>query len=216
MACGAFLIHGELEPWVQHTPAGPAIAALFRNVAMPRGNVPILLPPSAARPALNKLISGAPGDVILYRLRAQEAEVALDFAAAETDWKTYAANAPDRYNAQVELADFYHRRARPQEEISALTVAAAVPEDPLQPATAQQGWHAFERMAEGMLIVNAAGRAGRLAQADRPPGGRQAILRGRGRDRSLWPDLPRRGRAGENARGCGDAPRPSGRRPRPL
>ena len=147
MVCGTFLIRGELEPWVQHTPAGPVIAALFRNVAMPRGNVPILLPPSEARPALNKLISGTPGDAILYRLRAQEAEVALDFAAAETDWKTYAANAMDRYNAQVELADFYHRRARPQDEISALTAAAAVKDDPMLPAAAQQGWHAFERMA---------------------------------------------------------------------
>jgi tetratricopeptide (TPR) repeat protein len=146
MACGAFLIRGELEPWVQHTPAGPAIAALFRNVPMPRGNVPILLPPSEVRPALTKLISSAPGDAMLYRLRAQEAEVALDFAAAETDWKTYAADAPDHYNGQVELADFYHRQARPQDEISALTAAATVKDDPLQPATAQQGWHAFERM----------------------------------------------------------------------
>jgi len=83
---------------------------------------------------------------MLYRLRAQEAEVALDFAAAEADWKNYAANATDRYSAQIELADFYHRQIRPQDEIAALTAAAAAKDDPLQPATAQQGWHAFERM----------------------------------------------------------------------
>ena len=147
MVCGAFLIRGELEPWVQHTPTGPAIAALFRSVPMPRGNVSILRPPSEARPELTKLISSTPRDAMLYRLRAQEAEVALDFAAAEADWKNYAANATDRYSAQIELADFYHRQIRPQDEIAALTAAAAAKDDPLQPATAQQGWHAFERMA---------------------------------------------------------------------
>jgi cellulose synthase operon protein C len=147
MVCGAFLMRGEFEPWVQHTPTGPAIAALFRSVPMPRGNVPILRPPSEARPELTKLISSAPGDAMLYRLRAQEAEVALDFAAAEADWKDYAANAIDRYSARIELADFYHRQIRPQDEIAALTVAAAAKDDPLRPATAQNGWHAFERMA---------------------------------------------------------------------
>src|ERR1019366_1889517 len=120
-----FLLRGELEPWVQHIPSGPAIAALFRGVPMPGETVPILLPPAETRPALTNLISGAPRDAMLYRLRAQEAEVALDFAAAEADWKSYTQHAADSYAAQIELADFYHRRIRPREEMATLSTAAA-------------------------------------------------------------------------------------------
>src|ERR1035441_9082094 len=144
---GAFLVRGELEPWVQHIPSGPAIAALFRGVPMPGGTVPILLPPAETRPALTNLISSAPRNAMLYRLRGQAAEVALDFAAAEADWKSYAQHAADSYAAQIELADFYHRSPRPREEMATLSAATAVKDDPLQPATAQRGWHAFERMA---------------------------------------------------------------------
>jgi Flp pilus assembly protein TadD len=105
---------------------------------MPGGSVPILRPPAETRPALTSLISGAPGDAMLYRLRAQEAEVALDFTAAEADWKRC---------TPIELADFYHRRMRPRDEVAALTTAAAVPDDPHLPATGQFGWQIFERMA---------------------------------------------------------------------
>src|SRR5579871_3509812 len=147
LACSAFFLRADLEPWVQHIPASPAISALFRSVPMPGGPVSILRPPSEARPALTSLISGSPRDATLYRLRAQEAEMALDFAAAEADWKSYAGNASDRYGAQIELADFYHRRIRPRDEIAALMVAAAEPDDPLEPATAQKAWRAFERIA---------------------------------------------------------------------
>ena len=146
-ACSAFFLRGDLEPWVQHVPAGPAMGALFRSVPMPGGAVSILRPPSEARPALTSLISGSPRDATLYRLRAQEAEVALDFTAAEADWKSYVRNAPDSYGAPIELADFYHRRIRNRDELSALMAAAAVPDDPLQQPSAQKAWHAFERMA---------------------------------------------------------------------
>jgi len=144
---GAFLIHAELEPWVQHTPSGPAIAALFRSVAMPGGAVSIRKPPAESRPALTSLISAAPRDAMLYRLRAHEAELALDFAAAEADWKNYAQNSADQYGAQIELADFYHRRIRTKDELAALKAATVVKDDPLQPAAAQKAWSAFGRMA---------------------------------------------------------------------
>jgi cellulose synthase operon protein C len=147
LASGAFLVRGDLEPWVQHTPAGTALAALFQDVSMPGGRVPILRPPAETRPALTSLIAGAPREPLLYRLRAQEAEVALDFPAAGADWKTYAESAADGYDARIELADFYHRRAQPRDELAALTAAAAAKDDPLQPTAAQRGWHAFERMA---------------------------------------------------------------------
>ena len=147
LAAGAFTIRGELEIWVQHVPAGPAIAALFRGVSMPGGAVPILLPPSETRPALAKLIANTPRDAALYRLRAQEDEIALDFTAAEADWKLYVQTAPDPYAAQIELADFFHRRMRTRDEIAALMAASGAKDDPLLPATSQRGWAAFERMA---------------------------------------------------------------------
>jgi tetratricopeptide (TPR) repeat protein len=146
-AAGAFVLRGDLEPWLQHTPAGPAISALYRTVAMPGGSVSIPRPPAEARPALTGLIASNPSDAVLYRLRAYEAEMALDFTAAETDWRAYASKSSDSYAAHVELADFYHRRLRPLDELAALTSAAAVPDDTLRPAPAQNGWHAFERMA---------------------------------------------------------------------
>jgi cellulose synthase operon protein C len=148
LLCGVLALGSELEPWVQHLASKPAIAALFRTVAMPGGSVPILRPPSEARPALTNLISGAPRNAMLYRLRAQEAEAALDFAAAEVDWKVYVQNAVDRYAAQIELADFYHRHIRPQEELAVLSTAATTKDDPIQPATEQRGWSAFARMTD--------------------------------------------------------------------
>ena len=114
---------------------------------MPGGTVPILLPPRETRPALTTLLAGAPRDAMLYRLRAREAEVALDFAAAEADWRSYSRNASDRYGAQIELADFFHRRGRPRDELATLREAASAPDDPTQPAARQRGWRAFERMA---------------------------------------------------------------------
>ena len=80
----AFLIRGELAPLVQHMPAGPAIAALFRSVPMPGGAVPALRPPAETRPALTNLIAAAPRDAMLYRLRAQQDEMALDFAGGRS------------------------------------------------------------------------------------------------------------------------------------
>ena len=149
LVSGAFLVHGQLAPLVQHLPSGPAIAALFRGVSMPGGPVPILRPPAETRPALTRLLSSAPGDAVLYRLRAQQAEMALDFTAAEADWKSYAQNASDRYAARIELADFYHRRIRPPDELAALNRAAAAVTDDKNRSSVllQRGWRAFERMA---------------------------------------------------------------------
>jgi hypothetical protein len=154
MVAGCFLVRGELPPSVQHLPTGPAITVLFRNVPMPAGGggnaaVPILRPPAETRPALTSLIASTPRDALLYRLRAREAEMALDFVAAESDWRTYAQTASDRYAAQIELADFYERRARPRDELAALSMAAAAGTDDKNRSSVlqQRGWRAFERMA---------------------------------------------------------------------
>ena len=78
-----------------------------------------------------------------------EAEMALDFVAAEADWKTYAERASGGYAAQIELADFYHRRLRPQDEVAALASVARAPATPAEkflPVTRRRSWSAFERI----------------------------------------------------------------------
>jgi Tfp pilus assembly protein PilF len=144
---GGVALRAQLEKWVQHTPSGAAMGALVRSVAMPGGAVPVLRPPADSRAELTSLIAAAPQDAPLYKLRAQEAELALDFAAAEADWKTYAGRVPDATQGQIELADFYHRRMRSADELAALGAAANAKDDPLLGGTAQRGWRAFERMA---------------------------------------------------------------------
>ncbi|MBV9504307.1 MAG: tetratricopeptide repeat protein [Acidobacteriia bacterium] len=147
MLGGAAFMFGQVEWWVEHVPGGRLLSALVRKVPMPGGMVSIRRPPDETRPAISTLIASEPSDAGLYRARAREAEMALDFAAAEADWKVYAERSPDRFEAELELADFYHRRIRPSDEVAALRVASEIKDDPLETATAQRGWRTFERMA---------------------------------------------------------------------
>ena len=141
---------GALPAWIRNTEAGTAIeAALFRAMSMPGGDVLFRRPPAETRPALSELIKTQPKNADLYSLRALEDEQQLDFSAAESDWKKYADSVSDRTSGQIALADFYHRRLRPLDEIKALgTVAAAAadPSDSLTPPAEQRSWHAFERI----------------------------------------------------------------------
>lgn len=129
--------------------SGSAIeAALYRLMPMPAGNILGLRPPREAVPLLSELIQKQP-TAELYSLRATNEESALDFPAAEADWKKYAETAPDRSRAQLTLADFYHRRLRPQEEIGALEMIAQSPAsdaDKLKAEAQQRSWSAFERI----------------------------------------------------------------------
>ncbi len=143
----AAVLHSQVPSWAERVPAGAMLRALFRSVPMPGGAVFIRRPPVETRHEITGLIASQPRGAELYRARAEEDELALDFAAAEADWKTYAQDASNAYQAQVELADFYHRRIRPRDEVVALTAAAQAKDDPLKPATAQRAWQAFERMA---------------------------------------------------------------------
>src|SRR5258708_30599820 len=81
-------------------------------------------PPHETRPALSELIKAQPGNADLYSLRALEDEQQLDFVAAESDWKSYATKSSDKISAQLTLADVYHRRLRPEDEIKALSQVA--------------------------------------------------------------------------------------------
>jgi hypothetical protein len=98
---------------------------------------------------LGELIKGQPHNAELYSLRALEDEQQLDFTAAESDWKAYVENSSDKVGAQLALADFYHHRLRPADEIKELSlVASAQPivSEKLTPAARQRNWQAFERI----------------------------------------------------------------------
>lgn len=129
--------------------AGSAFeAALYRWMPMPASKVLGLRPPRESTPLLSALISRQPS-AELYSLRALNQEAALDFAAAEADWKKYTESSTDHVQAQWALADFYLRRARPAEEIAALSVIGRAPATPNEKRTApeqQRSWLAFERI----------------------------------------------------------------------
>src|SRR5580658_1837036 len=116
---------GELPSWIRNIDASTALEGVFfRMMSLPNGAVPFRQPPRETRPALGDLIQSQPHNADLYSLRALEDEQQLDFTAAESDWKAYADNAPDKISAQLVLADFYHRRLRPADEINRLGLVA--------------------------------------------------------------------------------------------
>ncbi len=141
---------GALPSWIRNIETGNVIeAAFFRAMSLPGGAVLFRRPPSETRPALGELIKAQPNHAELYSLRALEDEQQLDFTAAESDWKMYAESASSKATAQIALAEFYHRRVRPLDEIKALEVIAkSHPEasEELTSPTEQQSWHAFERI----------------------------------------------------------------------
>jgi tetratricopeptide (TPR) repeat protein len=146
---------GALPSWIRNIEAGSALeAAFFRAMPLPGGMVLFRRPPAETRTALGELIKSQanqaqPNNANLYSLRALEDEQQLDFSAAESDWKKYSESAPAQASAQLALADFYHRRVRPLDEIKTLSVVANAPPDAAEKLTApveQQSWQAFERI----------------------------------------------------------------------
>jgi hypothetical protein len=112
---------GELPSWIRNIEASSALeAAFFRMMSLPGGAVLFRRPPRETRPALADLIKSQPRTADLYSLRALEDEQQLDFAAAESDWKSCVDDSSDKIGAQFALADFYHRpaaRGRDQDAI---------------------------------------------------------------------------------------------------
>ena len=138
-----------LPDWMVNIEGKSAIEdAFFRLMSMPGGAVLGRRPPAETRPSLSSLIKNTPEDVQLYSLRALETEQVLDFDAAESDWKQFAQKAQDKGAANLALADFYHRRVRPADEVRILTVVGQLPspasESLVVPAQ-QKSWAAFER-----------------------------------------------------------------------
>ena len=147
-----FAAFAELPSWIRNVEANGALEAVFfRMMALPGGAVAFRRPPRETRPALSELIRTQSQNAELYSLRAFEDEQQLDFSAAEVDWKTYVDKSPDTINAQFTLADFYHRRLRPADEIRILGSIAAAPPlatEKLTPVVQQRSWQAFERIFE--------------------------------------------------------------------
>ena len=149
LAMVAIGARADLARWVQDVEGtGRLEAVFFRAVALPGGPAQVRRPPDETRAALGQLITAAPSDAELLSLRALEDEQQLDFAAAEADWKQYAQSVKDPAAGQLALADFYHRRLRPQDEVQTLTAAAQSPSsdsERLVPPAQQRSWRAFER-----------------------------------------------------------------------
>jgi len=141
---------GELPAWIRNIDASSALEAVFfRMMSLPNGAVAFRRPPSETRPALSGLIKTQPRNAELYSLRALEDEQQLDFPAAESDWKAYVDNSSDKVSAQLALADFYHHRLRPADEVKALSLVANAPPiagEKLTPNAQQRSWQAFERI----------------------------------------------------------------------
>ena len=141
---------GELPSWIRNVEAASALEAVFfRMMSLPGGAVLFRRPPRETRPALADLIQSQPRNADLYSLRALEDQQQLDFAAAESDWKSYVDNSSEKVGAQFALADFYHRRLRPADEIRTLSsIAKAVPSaaEKLTLPAEQRSWQAFERI----------------------------------------------------------------------
>src|SRR6266496_196351 len=141
---------GELPAWIRNIDASTALEGVFfRMMPLPDGAVAFRRPPRETRPALGDLIKSQPHNAELYSLRAREDEQQLDFAAAESDWKAYTGNASDKISAQLALADFYHRRLRPADEVKTLAAvanAAPIATEKLTHFSQQRSWQAFDRI----------------------------------------------------------------------
>lgn len=158
----ALAAYSNLPEWFTNTESGSSIeSALYRLMTLPTGDVLYLRPPAESRPQLTDLIKAGDQDGALYSLRALQDEQALDFTSAESDWKAWTGHAPDRIAAEFDLADFYQRRLRYQDEIAALTVVAQSPAPPSEKfvvAGEQRSWKAFDRIL-AVIRQNALGSA---------------------------------------------------------
>jgi hypothetical protein len=135
--------------WLENAESGSGVEkALFRLMKLPGGEILFRRSPRETRPELTGLINSSQNSAALYSLRAMEDEQALDFDAAERDWKSWAEKADDKAAANLDLANFYDRRLRPQEELAALEAvgrAAQSPQERWTAAESQRSWQAWER-----------------------------------------------------------------------
>jgi len=135
--------------WLENAESGSGVEkALYRLMKLPGGEALYRRSPRETRPELTALIAAGQNRAALYSLRALEDEQALDFDAAERDWKSWAEKADDKAAANLDLADFYERRLKPQEELAALEAvgrSAATSGERWTAADSERSWKAWER-----------------------------------------------------------------------
>ena len=152
----------SIAQWLANAESGSGVEkALYRLMKLPGGEALYRRSPRESRPELTALIDSSKNSAGLYSLRALEDEEALDFEAAEKDWKNWAQMADDKAAANLDLADFYERRLKPQEELAALEAvgsAAASPQERWTAIESQQSWKAWER-TQAVVVRFALGRA---------------------------------------------------------
>ena len=151
MVCLAvFAAQAQLPEWVRFVESNsPLRDVFFQTVVLPSGPIAVERPPNQTHAALTLLLQGGTEDAGLYALRARESERWLDFVAAEKDWKEHASLVADPVGGQLALADFYHRRLRPQEEIDALLKvgsSASTAAEMLHPVSEHRSWKAYNRI----------------------------------------------------------------------
>ena len=150
LLCAVFVARAELPDFLQHVVSASALeAALFRMMDLPDVKALYPRPPKEAQAELQKLLAQNAQQAELYNLKAREDEQALDFAAAEVDWKAYAAHAKDPLQAKLQLAAYYHRRLQGSDEVHMLMEIGAAPPMPGETFIAvdkQQSWMAFLRV----------------------------------------------------------------------
>jgi hypothetical protein len=138
-----------IADWLKNAEAGSGVeSALYRLMQVPGGEVLFRRSPRESRPALTELLQQNQKSAALYSLRALEEEQALDFEAAERDWKTWAATAEDKVAANLDVADFYERRLRPQDELASLEAvgrSATSQQERWTASESQCSWQAWER-----------------------------------------------------------------------
>src|SRR5262249_51957627 len=142
-------VYAEAPSWVQWLPSNsPALAVLYRMVPSLGGQVAVRRPPRETAVQLAALSLKSPSDTEIIALTAREYEAQLDFTNAEARWKLLDSVSPDHAGSQIQLADYYHRRMQPEQELQALTAAAnrsPAIDDPLQPQAQQRAWKLHER-----------------------------------------------------------------------
>ena len=157
----------ELPSWIRNIEASSTLEAVFfRMMSLPAGAVLYRRPPRETRPALSELIKAQSHNAELYSLRALEDEQQLDFTTSESDWKSFVDNSSDKIDAQLALADFYHRRLRPADEIKTLSLIASAAPTAAEKLTAvaeQRSWQASERIF-GVLQAQGSAKEASIAQ----------------------------------------------------
>lgn len=154
-ACVAFGVARaarNLYPAAENVVAASGLEqALYRLMPLPAGSVLARRAPSESRAQIDSLMKQSAATAELYSVRAQEDERQLAFDRAEKDWQQAANLSNQKQTALLDLADFYHRRLQPQDEVRVLLQSAVLPApaaDAYKIDSQQTAWLTFRRAVQ--------------------------------------------------------------------